>query len=121
MKNIEFSIVGAFDRFNYGDMLFPHIIEKIMKNNFSNCTLSYYGIRNSNFSKLGAKKTNSISDLQFKKNYVIIAGGDTITAALEFLYLDNIESKIKLLKERIVRKLLRGGVQQLFEKSQRNL
>ena len=34
MKKLIINLVGAYDRFNYGDMLFPYIIEYILDKNF---------------------------------------------------------------------------------------
>lgn len=114
-KKIDISVVGAFDRFNYGDMLFPHIIEWFAQNNLRKYTLNYFGIRKSDFSEFGAKKTNALKELKYDKNFVIVAGGDTMTAKLEFLYLDCIDSTMEFMKERVLRKLSRGGYKYRIE------
>lgn len=58
MKSIN--IIGAFDRYNYGDLLFPIIIEEYIKK--YNCELikkyklEYYALVQSDLSKVGGKR-----------------------------------------------------------------
>lgn len=79
-------VIGAFDRFNYGDLLFPIIIEKELGTYPHHNTLNYYGIVNSDLSALGGKPTHNILDFYKTCNNgsdkvnVIIAGGEAIDA-----------------------------------------
>lgn len=115
MKKLIINLVGAYDRFNYGDMLFPYIIEYILDKNFISYELTCYGLRKSDFTKVGAKETKRMAEMPMD-GYVIVAGGDTMVANIQFLYLDNIESKIQLLFERFIRKILGGNYVQLVKK-----
>lgn len=108
-EKVTVSVVGAFDRFNYGDMLFPYIVEAFAKNNFKNCSIDFFGLRESDFSAYGAKCTKALKEMPMDQNFVVVAGGDTIQASIEFLYLDNIDSQIRFFLERCNRKI-RGGV-----------
>jgi hypothetical protein len=57
------AIVGPFDRFNYGDLLFPFVIENLLK--ACNCCVEaeFYGTIKSNLRRYGAKKSKAISSL----------------------------------------------------------
>jgi len=83
MNNIL--IIGAIDRFNYGDLLFPHIIEKEIKKYIKNeVKFDYYGLIESNLENSGGKSTKSLKqfyhDLNNKQNVtVIVAGGEVLT------------------------------------------
>lgn len=114
MKKLIINLVGAYDRFNYGDMLFPYIIEYILDKNFISYELTCYGLRKSDFTNVGAKETKRMAEMPMD-GYVIVAGGDTMVANIQFLYLDNIESKIQLLFERFIRKILGGNYVQLVK------
>lgn len=81
--DINILILGAFDRYNYGDLLFPHIIELALKQRGIIGNFHFYAIRNSNLSKYGGKKSKGIrrfyKDAKTLKNViVIIAGGESI-------------------------------------------
>ncbi len=77
-------IYGAFDRFNYGDLLFPLILkEKLGKK--ESLQLSYYGIIESDLSAIGAVPTHSLKDFyndckKTKDAVVIVAGGEVLQA-----------------------------------------
>lgn len=77
-------IIGAFDRYNYGDLLFPIIIEMQLKTHQTPMEFSFYGIVDSDLSTLGGKPTESIKHFYKKcqdskhKASVIVAGGEAI-------------------------------------------
>lgn len=80
-------IIGAFDRYNYGDLLFPIIIEQELNTYAHNSQLKYYGLVSSDLSSVGGKPTSSISDFYESCNNgsegnvtVIVAGGEAIDA-----------------------------------------
>jgi len=113
MKQI--AIYGAFDRFNYGDILFPIILERIFENYSSDFKMEYYGIINSDLNLYGGKRTKSFEDL-FKKNnledgsIVIVAGGEVLATGwfniFRFLLPDRLTSFIDLIKQNIPNDLL---------------
>ncbi|WP_028296519.1 polysaccharide pyruvyl transferase family protein [Olivibacter sitiensis] len=81
----EILIIGAFDRYNYGDLLFPIIIEQQLKSYGDDITFNYYGIVKSDLSALGGKPTESIQDFYQRcddiaagKASVIVAGGEAV-------------------------------------------
>ncbi len=87
------SIVGAFDRYNYGDLLFPIVIEEYIKKYqeqiLDEYHLDYFGLIESDLSRYGGKPTKSIRVLFSKKfdrdDVILIAGGDVLPASLASL------------------------------------
>jgi hypothetical protein len=86
------AILGSFDRFNYGDLLFPVIIENLLR--LCNCSVAadFYSTRRSDLSRYGAKKTKSMRGLFNRRempqdSVAILAGGEVLaedwTAALD--------------------------------------
>lgn len=76
----EINIVGAFDRFNYGDLLFPKLLEKVFGDEFD---INFYSLTSKNMKPYGCVETKSILRLYlkliFKKNQnIIVAGGHII-------------------------------------------
>lgn len=53
---------GAFGRHNFGDMLFPHIIESLLASNSVKAELEYCDIISRDMSEYGGHKVRSISD-----------------------------------------------------------
>lgn len=104
---MKINIVGAFDRYNYGDLLFPLILENaIMGNSFlKDSDIEYYGIREFNGEKYKCKSTQKLCKLN-EGEYIINAGGNTLVAEIQYLFLDNLNDKWKLLLYRIFRKLV---------------
>lgn len=84
--NKKIAVLGAFDRFNYGDLLFPLIIEKMLEKYRSEYNIEYYGLIESDLSRYGAKPTRPIKFI-FKKeeipaeSIIIIAGGEILNAS----------------------------------------
>lgn len=81
MKQI--AIYGAFDRFNYGDILFPLVLERVLQPCSATYRLEYYGTIQSDLSGLGGKPTRSVEMLFESSNLedgsiVIVAGGDVL-------------------------------------------
>jgi len=82
-KKKHVAIYGAFDRMNYGDLLFPLLLNCFIKNTSSdNLDVAFYGIRKSNMTAYGGVKTLPITKFikKAKSNDVlIVAGGEVIT------------------------------------------
>lgn len=84
----QYQIVGPFDRYNYGDLLFPLILEKALQSE-SGSIVNYYGLIDSDLSQYSGKPTRSIKDLyqQTKSgDHVIIAGGESLCTSWADLY-----------------------------------
>lgn len=74
-KTNKIFALGAFDRFNYGDLLFPIISRNFLSLHYPDIYIDNYALTYSDFSEYGALKTKPISDL-YKKNCV--SEGDII-------------------------------------------
>ena len=85
-------IIGAFDRYNYGDLLFPLIIEKQLNTYGKDFQYRYFGIVESDLSKEGGKPTQSLQAFYEQlsnredKASVIIAGGEALGVTWNSLY-----------------------------------
>jgi hypothetical protein len=91
MKNI--ALLGAVDRFNYGDLLFPYIIRNAFSQLKDNCEIKYevFGIVESDLSRIGAMSTKSYQDfihyiVTTPNINIIIVGGETMSAGWLNLY-----------------------------------
>jgi polysaccharide pyruvyl transferase WcaK-like protein len=74
-------LYGAFDRHNYGDLLFPLIMNRVIQQEFPEKKVVIAGLINSDLSVYGAHKTVSISKALQSSNadaVVLLAGGDVI-------------------------------------------
>ena len=83
-------ILGPGDRFNYGDLLFPLVIQYALGNEFH---YQNYGLVKSDLAAKGAMPTHSMGELRrvLKKssprnNAVMVAGGESMAASLSVLY-----------------------------------
>lgn len=86
-------IIGAFDRFNYGDLLFPLVIEAQLRTYEQSFDAAFFGIVKSDLSALGGKPTEDIrafyrrcqDDAQYTS--VIVAGGEAVAVSWSSLLL----------------------------------
>lgn len=77
-------IIGAFDRYNYGDLLFPLIIEKQLNTYGKDFKYEFFGIIKSDLSKEGGKPTKDLQAFYEECNHpdqkvsIIVAGGEAL-------------------------------------------
>lgn len=85
-------IIGAFDRYNYGDLLFPLILEKQLDTYGKNFQYEYFGLIKSDLSKEGGKPTLGLADFYEQCHHpdqkvsVIVAGGEALGVTWNSLY-----------------------------------
>lgn len=85
-------IIGAFDRYNYGDLLFPLVIERQLSTYRENFQFEYFGLVESDLSGVGGLPTKGLQ--KFYKAcsdpndpvHVIIAGGEALGVTWNSLY-----------------------------------
>lgn len=72
-------LYGAFGRYNFGDMLFPYVIEELLKQNNAKIDVEYCDILSRDMSKHGGHKVKSIVDfLDYSELInVVHVGGET--------------------------------------------
>lgn len=77
-------IVGAFDRHNYGDLLFPIVAEKVIRSLGHTGVIEFYSTAASNLSKIGGIPTKGFRDLNAikkdKDTLILMAGGEIFSA-----------------------------------------
>lgn len=113
MMKRKIAIVGAFDRYNYGDLLFPIVVEEFLKKEYkdiinNNYDLQYYALIESDLSYCGGKKTKSIRELEFvgENNIFVVSGGEIISAKLSGLYEDISKNKFTNYMKKVTKKLI---------------
>ncbi len=85
-------IIGAFDRYNYGDLLFPLVIERQLSSYEVDFQFEYFGLIESDLSSVGGVPTKGLQ--KFYKAcsdpsdpvHVIIAGGEALAVTWNSLY-----------------------------------
>lgn len=84
---MKIAIVGAFDRMNYGDLLFPLVLTKtILKRHGNTVNIAYYGHRGADLTEFGGFLTKPMRMLFSPKELpggsaVIVAGGEVLAAS----------------------------------------
>lgn len=77
-------IIGAFDRYNYGDLLFPLIIEKQLDTYHRGFQYEFFGLVESDLSREGGKPTLDLKAFYEACNqpdhkvHVMVAGGEAL-------------------------------------------
>lgn len=82
-------LYGAFDRHNYGDLLFPLIMERVINDLHPKKKVLIAGLINSDLSKYGAKKTITIKKALKRSKHdatLILAGGDVVACDWQSAY-----------------------------------
>jgi polysaccharide pyruvyl transferase WcaK-like protein len=82
-------LYGAFDRHNYGDLLFPLIMGRVINQQYPDKKVVVAGLINSDLSKYGAPKTVAINKaLKSSKPdaTIILAGGDVVACDWQSAY-----------------------------------
>lgn len=85
-------IIGAFDRYNYGDLLFPLVIQKQLVAQGIEAEFEYFGLVESDLTEVGGLPTKGLQefyrecDNPTEKVNVIIAGGEALGVTWNSLY-----------------------------------
>lgn len=115
MKKTELKILGAFDRFNYGDLLFPLMVkyglDKCSPGTFS---YKYYSLAGGDYVSVGSIKSMNYKQLvrDIKRttdapNNIIVAGGECISASWDVLYGFISPAFYKLMQKKTFNKFLK--------------
>lgn len=114
MERKTINIIGAFDRYNYGDLLFPIVIEKYIKENkkdlLEKYDLRYFGLVESDLSSVGGKKTQALKNLYNEEltenSMVIVAGGDVLPARISSMDVDLSTSNLSMICKKVIIKAI---------------
>ena len=82
-------LYGAFDRHNYGDLLFPLIMERVINEYFPNKKVVVAGLIDSDLSEYGARQTTAINKALKSSKLdaaIILAGGDVVACDWQSAY-----------------------------------
>lgn len=83
---MRIAIIGAFDRMNYGDLLFPIVLIEHFRKQFGTAAeIRLYGHRSSDLTTFGGFKTKAMRNIFRSKELpagsaVVIAGGEVLSA-----------------------------------------
>ncbi|MDI9217005.1 polysaccharide pyruvyl transferase family protein [Clostridium tertium] len=112
--NKSINVVGAFDRYNYGDVLFPIIIEEYLKRYrnevLKDYDIQYYGLVESDLSQVGGKRTKALKEIYNgsleKDSMIIVAGGDVLPARISSMDVDLSSNILNMLFKKVLIKVL---------------
>lgn len=80
---MAYHVIGAFDRFNYGDILFSRIVDDLLSRKSENNSRFYYSVSNSDMRSFGGVVTVGMNSFNRRSvssdDFVYIAGGDVLT------------------------------------------
>ena len=81
---MRFALIGAFDRYNIGDMLFPLVVGRLL-HGVQGASVDYYGLIESDYSRFGAVKTKAVSELlaeqgRRERTCAVLVGGEILAA-----------------------------------------
>lgn len=85
-------IIGAFDRYNYGDLLFPIILEKQLQTYGQDFRFQFFGLVKSDLRPQGGIPTQALKEFYRQLSnpdrpvHVIIAGGEALGVTWNSLY-----------------------------------
>jgi hypothetical protein len=108
-----YHIVGAFDRFNYGDVLFAHLAARAIRDMDPDADVAFYGTHSADLTRQGGVKTAGLKTLYGKvkdDDVVWIAGGEVLGSRWTLMA----EHNMARFPARLVRSLrVRLGVERL--------
>ncbi|GAA5221448.1 polysaccharide pyruvyl transferase family protein [Membranihabitans marinus] len=86
MGKTKINIIGPYDRFNYGDLLFPKMIKYALESQYPDkFQFNYFSIVDADYTEVGGVKTQNyhafVNELNKSGHHnVIVAGGESIGA-----------------------------------------
>lgn len=119
MKKI--ALIGAFDRFNYGDLLMPVVFNKQMEAKNEKAQIDYFAYQENDLKKFGAYKTKRIEELR-KLDYdaAVFVGGDMLPVTYTNAFMDLQTNKIKVILYKLLKKFIKQKKFDLFCKKSLN-
>ena len=126
-QDISIHIFGPYDRFNFGDLLFPIVLEHYLKVNISQANCCFFGTFNFDLTKRGGYHgrgyTELIKSLSKQKNrIVIVAGGEVLGASWHILYFYKSQWYSFLCSNKFFKKLLiKLNISRILNKSRTNM
>lgn len=112
-------MIGATDRYNYGDLLFPLIVQKELSQRLGSDYLFYnFSTKKSDLSKYGGLVTKSIRNIKnINCDVAIIVGGEVLSSSWKATYYHVQHSKFKLILNKILFKIIGEKRAEIYIKS----
>ena len=103
---INIALVGAFDRYNYGDVIMPIVLKKELEKNFENdLRFDFFGLKSSNMEHVCGVNCDKLSNIYLNEyDVVIVVGGDVLTVPWISMYLNLQTSKSIIFLLRVMKK-----------------
>lgn len=105
---MKIAVVGAFDRYNYGDLVMPLIVKREIEKTFTNQKIEFdfYGLAESNMEYCCGINTKKLLDI-YKTKYdgVILDGGDILSVTWSDMYLNLQSNKVLIYIFKCLRKI----------------
>lgn len=105
---MKIAVVGAFDRYNYGDLVMPLIVKREIEKTFTNQKIEFdfYGLAESNMEYCCGINTKKLLDI-YKTKYdgVILDGGDILSVTWSDMYLNLQSNRVLIYIFKCLRKI----------------
>lgn len=104
-------LMGAFDRYNYGDLLFPIFMQEYIEKHRPDVKEYYSKIIPVSLEEKNFTDVGGLSTMAWKKmspetpKDIVVVGGDVLGASIEQMYMDSLSSFFELFVARVLRKL----------------
>lgn len=115
-----YHIVGAFDRFNYGDVLFAHLAARSVQEADPNARISFYGTRPIDLRSAGGVQTRALATLFSGAvragDVVWVAGGEVLASRWTLMAEHNLPPHVAAVVRRLRRQLGIERIDPLFRR-----
>ncbi len=115
MSDLFIASVGAFDRFNYGDVLFPRLLEDALRRRQATwptggVEIAHYALIEADLTSQGGVPCRPLSRLRqdlarYPRSAVVLSGGALLCSRIGDLHADYIESPLALFGYRAFRRI----------------
>ena len=105
---MKIGLVRAYDRYNYGDLLMPIVVENQIKNHFKqeNIEFKYYGLSYSDMEYTGGKNTEPLCNMYDDPcDIVIFVGGQVLSANYTGMYMNLLKFWPKIMYYKLLKKI----------------
>lgn len=109
---MKIALIGAFDRYNYGDLLMPIVVEAFLEKYYGNLKFEYVycAQKQKQMGYAGGVDTIEMNDLyngNQNVDAIIIVGGEVLSANYYEMYMNVQDNKMKILGFKILHRTLK--------------
>lgn len=103
---MKIALVGAMDRYNYGDLLFPLIVKKeLSKRTKKEVEFHCFGSIEADMRPYGGELCKSLTTIDTSFDAIIFVGGETLTASWVDTYVHLQNNRAKVFISRVLKKV----------------